>query len=50
MSYKFYKQIICHFDIIEEDKLLGESIGKKLKINNEVYSSLDEIVKRYVCH
>jgi transcription elongation factor SPT6 len=48
LSYKFYKQIICHLDITEEDKLPGENIGKKLKISNEVYSSLDEIFKRYV--
>ena len=48
LSYKFYKQIICHLDIIEEDKLPGENIGKKLRISNEIYSSLDEILKRYV--
>jgi len=48
LSYKFYKQIICHLDIIEEDKQPGDNIGKKLKISNEVYSSLDEILKRYV--
>ena len=48
LSYKFYKQIICHLDIIEEDKIPGENIGKKLRINKEVYSSLDEILKRYV--
>ena len=48
LSYKFYKQIICHLDIIEEDKLPEENIGRKLKLSNEIYSSLDEIVKRYV--
>ena len=48
LSYKFYNNIICHLDIVEEDKIHGENIGKKLKISNEVYSSLDEIVKRYV--
>ena len=48
LSYKFYKQIICHLDINEEDKLPGEIISKKLRISNEVYSSLDEILKRYV--
>ena len=48
LSYKFYKQIICHLDIIEEDKLPGEIISKKLRISSEVYSSLDEILKRYV--
>ena len=48
LSYKFYKQIICHLDIVEEDKIPGENIGRKLRISNEVYSSLDEIVKRYV--
>ena len=48
LSYKFYKQIICHLDIIEEDKIPGENIGKKLRISKETYSSLDEILKRYV--
>ena len=48
LSYKFYKQIICHLDIIEEDKQQGDSIGRKLKISSETYSSLDEILKRYV--
>ena len=48
LSYKFYKQIICHLDILEEDKLPGENIGKKLRISKETYSSLDEILKRYV--
>ena len=48
LSYKYYKQIICHLDIAEEDKIPGENIGRKLKISNETYSSLDEIIKRYV--
>lgn len=48
MSYKFYKQIICHLDIVESDKIPGENIGRKLRISNETYSSLDEIYKRYV--
>ena len=48
LSYKFYNHIICHLDIVEEDKIPGENIGKTLKINNETYSSLDEIIKRYV--
>jgi len=48
LSYKFYKQIICHLDIVEEEKLPGENIGKKLRISNETYSSLEEILKRYV--
>ena len=48
LSYKFYPNIICHLDVVEGDKILGENIGKTLKINNEVYSSLDEIIKRYV--
>ena len=48
LSYKFYKQIICHLDIIEEEKLPGENIGKKLRISKETYTSLEEILKRYV--
>ena len=48
LSYKFYKQIICHLDIVEDEKLPGENIGKKLKISSETYSSLEEILKRYV--
>ena len=48
LSYKFYRQIICHLDIVEEDKHPEENIGHKLRLSNEIYSSLDEIVKRYV--
>ena len=48
LSYKFYNQIICHLDIVEEDKKSWENIGRKLRIGNETYSSLDDIIKRYV--
>ena len=48
LSYKFYRQIICHLDIVEESKHPEDNIGHKLKLSNEIYSSLDEIVKRYV--
>ena len=48
LSYKFYDNVICHIDIVEEEKYPGETIGRKLRISNETYSGLEEIYKRYV--
>jgi transcription elongation factor SPT6 len=48
LSWKFYKHVIAHVDIIEEEKIPGANIGSKLRISNEVYSSLNEIVERYI--
>ena len=48
LSYKFYENVICHIDIVEEEKYPGEAIGRKLRISNETYSGLEEIYKRYV--
>jgi transcription elongation factor SPT6 len=48
LSWKFYKFIIAHVDIIEHDKLPGASIGSRLQIGDDYYSSLNEIIERYV--
>jgi transcription elongation factor SPT6 len=48
LSWKFYKFIISHVDIIEQDKLPGATIGSKLIIGDESFSSLYEIIDRYV--
>ena len=48
LSWKFYKYIISHVDIIEKDKLPGMNIGNKLIINDEIYSTLNEIIERFV--
>jgi transcription elongation factor SPT6 len=48
LSWKFYKLTYAHVDVQEEEKLPGAAIGSKLRISNEVYSSLDEIIDRYI--
>ena len=48
LSWKFYKFIISHIDIIELDKNPSDYIGNTLVINNDNFSNLDDIIKRYV--
>ena len=48
LTWKFYKQVYSHIDIVEEDKLPGTIISNKLRIGNEIYSSLSEISDRFV--
>ena len=48
LSWKFYKNVYSHIDIIEEDKAPGAIISNKLRLGNEYYSSLSEINERYV--
>ena len=48
LSWKFSKKVVCHVDIIEQDKSNGQFLGHKLIIGNEVYGSLNEICNRYV--
>ena len=38
LTWKFYKQVYSHIDIVEEDKLPGTIISNKLRIGNEIYS------------
>ena len=39
---------MMYLDIQELDKIPGTTIGSKLRISNEVYSSLNEIIDRYI--
>ena len=48
LSWKFYKFIISHIDIRELDKNPSDYIGNTLIINNDSFSNLDDIIKRYV--
>lgn len=48
LSWKFYDNVISHITINEEDKAKGANIGAKLKISDDVYSSLYEIADRFV--
>jgi transcription elongation factor SPT6 len=48
LTWKFCNHVYSHIDILEEDKIPGSSIGSKLRIGNETYSSLQEIAERYV--
>jgi len=48
LSWKFYDNIISHITIFEEEKAKGANIGSKLRISNDNYSSLHEIVDRFI--
>ena len=39
---------MVHIDIQEFDKAIGANIGSKLKISDEFYENLQEIVERYI--
>ena len=40
--------ILSHDEILEEEKANQFSLGKKLRINDEEFEDLDEIIARYV--
>jgi transcription elongation factor SPT6 len=48
LSWKVYEGIISNIQIIEDEKTPGASVGSKLRISNDSYSSLPEIVERYI--
>lgn len=48
LSWVFYHNIISHVVIKEEDKAKGANIGSKLVISTDTYSSLYEVVDRYI--
>jgi len=48
LTWKFYENNIVHIDIVEYDKPVGASIGSRLKISDEYYENLQEIVERYI--
>ena len=48
LTWKFFETNIVHIDIVESDKAIGANIGSKLRIGEEVYENLQEIVERYI--
>jgi transcription elongation factor SPT6 len=48
LSWKFYDNVISHISITEEDKAKGASVGTKLRISNDIYTSLHEIADRFL--
>jgi len=48
LTWKFYDENIVHIDILETMKAIGANIGAQLKIGEEVYDNLQEIVERYI--
>jgi len=48
LSWKFYDGLLIHIDIAEEEKPNRWSLGKKLKIGDEVFEDLNEIIVTYV--
>lgn len=48
LTWKFFETNIVHIDIQEFDKAVGANIGSRLKISNEYYETLQEIVERYI--
>jgi len=48
LTWKFFETNIVHIDIVESDKAIGANIGSKLRIGDETYENLQEIVERYI--
>lgn len=48
LTWKFFDGVFVHLDIKEEDKQPGAIISNKLRIGNEIYQDLDEIIKMYI--
>jgi hypothetical protein len=48
LTWKFYSNNIAHLDIEELDKPIGASIGTKLKLGEEKFDNLQEIIERYI--
>ena len=48
LTWKFHETNIVHIDIEEFDKPIGAHIGSRLKVGNEYYDNLQEIVERYL--
>ena len=48
LTIKLYSAIYTHIDIFEENKAQGANIGSRLRISDEIFDSLDEIIERYI--
>jgi transcription elongation factor SPT6 len=47
ITWKFYEDCIVHLTVKEEGKIIPNAVPK-LVMNNETYSSIDEIIERYI--
>ena len=47
-TFKFYENVCCHLDIVEEGKPADSMLGSRFRIGDAVYESLQEIIERYV--
>jgi len=48
LSWKFYENCYSHLEIEEMEKPAGASIGSKLRMEKEIYYSLQEISEKFV--
>ncbi|KAL6060672.1 Transcription elongation factor SPT6 [Balamuthia mandrillaris] len=48
ITWKFYDDIIIHTDVLELDKPNIVSLGRKLKVGENIYEDLDEIIERHI--
>lgn len=48
LTWKLFDNIIVHIDIQEFDRAPGATIGSRLKIQEEYYDTLQEVVERYI--
>jgi transcription elongation factor SPT6 len=50
LTWKFYTHNIVHLDIIEYEKVVGASIGSKLRIGTgeDFFENIQEIVERHI--
>lgn len=47
-TFKFYHNVCCHLDIVEDGKPADSMLGSRFHIGDEIYESLQEIIERYV--
>lgn len=47
-TWKFYNNTYVHLDISEEQKAPGANIGSLLRISNEEFSTIQEVIDRYI--
>ena len=48
LSWKFNHNSYSHIEIEEIEKTAGNSLGSKLRVENEIYTCLNEITEKYI--
>lgn len=48
LTWKFFRNILVHFDILEEQKTKPYELGRVLVLGREKYDELDELIARYM--